>query len=229
MEPVLIYTDNTRIEREQNFFDDSVAIFQAIYDALTAFGITVTLEDVNNFVAWTKNQNSSPNFEQEFVINKMLDAATYVVNGVTVSREGMRSLMVAPDVTALKTALKAVGTLYSRNPNVNGVYVNLLVLADGVISKAEGADDTIAGLFTYYTNTDASATLANSIQTICDAMNTHEATYGNALVNGLGYGKNANGQAFTPFKGIAITNGIFVVSLSYIRSFERSGSLASES
>jgi len=227
MNPVLIYTDNTRIEREQDFLNDSIPVLQAIYDALNNLGIAVTLDDVNNFVSWQKNGNGGPNFAQEFVINKMLDAATYVVNGITITRDGMRSLMSKPDMTAVNTALNAVGGLYSGNPTMNGVKTNLMVLANHTITKAAGADDAITAEFAYYTKSDASATLANSLQTICDAMNTHDDTYNGALVSGLGYGKTANGQAFTPFKGIAVTNGTFVVSLSYIRGFERTGSLTS--
>ncbi|MDB5029727.1 hypothetical protein [Mucilaginibacter sp.] len=225
MNPVLIYTDITRIEREKEFLDDSVALFQSIYDALTALGINVTLNEINNLVSWTYRGNGGPNFEQEFVINKLLDAATYMVNGITVTREGMRSIMAIPDVSSVITALKGVGYLYSNNLGVNAVEIALLILTAGVVAKVPTAYDTITAKYTYYTQTDASAALANSLQGVCDALNTHDAAYKDAILIGCDAGTQPAVQALTQMKGIAIIGDEFTPSLSYIRKFEQTGSL----
>lgn len=225
MNPVLIYTDNTRIEREKDFLDDSISVLQSVYDALITLGVAATLTEINNLVSWTHNGNGGRNFEQEFVINKLLDAATYVVNSITVTREGMRNIMAIPDVSGVIAALKQVGDLYNHNPDAKGIRVNYLTLIEGVVAKSLTADDLISAEFTYYTKSDASAALANSLQTVCDAINTHDAAYKDAILIGCVNGTHPLAQMETQMKGIAIVGDDFTPSLSYIRKFEQTGSL----
>ena len=227
MTPVLIYTDHDRIAAEKDFLNHSVSTFQLIFDALTALEITASLTEINNLVSWTHNGNGGPDFVQKFVIDKILGAGPYSINGIQVTRDAMRGFMVVPDVSMVIEALKNVGSLYSYCTMRTGVRVNHLTLIDGIVAKASTAFDSLIAEFTYYTKSDASTALANSLQTICDALNTHDTNYPDAILSGLGVAGANNAQLETSYKGLSIINNAFAPSLSYIRKFEQTGALNS--
>jgi hypothetical protein len=69
-----------------------------------------------------------------------------------------------------------------------------------------------------YTKSDASATLAGSLQGICDALNTHDGNYNQVISRSLiGF---SDGTVDTAIKGIAFIGNTFRPSLSFIRQFE---------
>jgi hypothetical protein len=146
MDPVLIYTDTTRIQREKDFLDRFVPVFQSVYTAIKATGVTPTISEINTLVGHTRTGNGAPNFVQEFIINKLLDAAApYNFSGVTFTREAVRGMIVQPDVSAIITALNAAKAISIAN--LNGVRIDLLTLTADVIAKAETADDTITSVY----------------------------------------------------------------------------------
>ena len=225
MTPVLIYTDTNRIAKEIDFLDDSIAPLQAVYNALASQNIPFTLTDISNLVGWTVNRNVPSNFVQDFVINRLLDAAApYVLNGVPLTRDSVRNMLVVPDVSALITSLNAFIGLYGRYSGL-AIRIDLVSLSAGVISKVENADDTITTAYTYYTKTDASATLANSLQAVCDALNTHDASYNNSIVRFLVNNNVPSIQYNTSIQGVAVVGSTFYPSLAYIQNFERTVSL----
>ena len=225
MESVLIFTDTHQIENEQDFLGDVIPVFQSVYDAFKVLNITTTVTEINNLINWSVNGNGAPNFIQEFAINKLLDAAApYVLNGVPLTRESVKSMIVIPDVTPVINAIKAGSSIFN-NSIVKGVRVNLLTLVEDVIAKSAGADDAIVSEFTYYTKTDASAALATSLQSVCNALNTHDAANKEAILKSLVDGKYPLRQMQTPIPGIAIIEATFVPYLNYIQKFEQTGSL----
>ncbi len=220
MNPVLIYTDTATATREKAFLTAIVANFQATYNAIAALNVTPSLSEINTLIGFTVRRNGTPNFVQQYVIDKLLDmAAPYTVNGVTLTRDAFEKMIAVPDVTNLISALNAAYNIFNRYGQ-NGVRVDLLTLAGGIIAKAAGADAAIDALYAYYTKTDASATLANSLQNVCDAMNTHNAAYSNQMIIDLTVARQFEGQADTPLPGISVLAGQFVPGLNYIRSFE---------
>lgn len=210
MEPVLIYTDTNRINTEKNAFNKFPALFQSIYNAFKAINITVTIEEINNLIAWTVNHNGSPGYVENFAINKLLDAAApYELNGVALSREKVRDMMVVPNTTAITQALAA--SYQNFMGNIIGVRTALLSLANDTISKVADADTQITNEFTYYSKTDASAQLATDLLVVCAAMNAFDAAYNDAL-------KQGDPPAMP--NALKIYNNQFVIDLTFIRQFE---------
>jgi len=220
MNPVLIYTDTNRIANEKAVLTKVVTLFQNVYNALAAINVTPTIAEINNLVSWTKQNNNRGNWLQDYAVNKIVDAAGPLeVAGITLDRAKFIQLMNAlPDVSGVKTALNTVGSTF--NGLVNAARTNLLSLANGVISKVGDSDTQIETEFTYYTKTDASATIANGLQAVCDALNTFNAANPGILKSPV---NNAISD-YTPAGNLpaAITDmyGTFVISLAFIRGYE---------
>ena len=178
MNPVLIFTDNQKINTQKKALDNCVSLFQSIYDAFQAISITLSIQDINDLISWKKGGNGGPNFVQKFAINKILDAAGSLVifPGITLRRDDVINMMeTKPDVSAIDKILDNTPNLYSAW-DINSSKINLLTLVNGVISKVADSDTQIESEFTYYTRTDASAQLATAMFTFCDAINTLEAS-----------------------------------------------------
>jgi len=222
MSPVLIFTDTQKITEEKAFLNKAVPFFQSIYDAFAALNITVSIQEINSLVNWTVNGNGGQNFVQNFAVNKLLDAAApYVLNGVQLSRDKVKDMMILPDVSAINSALQSSNSVFSYS--YQGVRVDLLTLANSIISKVADSDAQIEALFTYYTKTDASAQLATDLLVVCAAMNTFEGAHNNALkiAQPQIYGNSGKNEFVAPHP-LKVVNGQFVINLDYIRRFEES-------
>jgi hypothetical protein len=175
MTPVLIYTDTKRIADEQAVLDNAVTLYQAVYNAIKAIGIQPTIAEIDNLVNLAKRQ-STTDYVKDYVTNKVLDAATsFVVNGVTFTRNAFKSFMALPDYSGITTALMPSFALFNNNASdIKAINPALLSLTADVISKVSDADTQITNLYTYYTKTDASSAVATGLQTVCDALNTFD-------------------------------------------------------
>lgn len=221
MNPVLIYTDQERINAEIAVVDNAAPLFQQIYTALKNVGVTATLADINSFVFWTINGNGMGDFVATYTLEKLTDKlAPYQYNGVTMSRDWFKNNIDVPDTSAITDLLSEFRRFLGGN--IKGINPAYLSLVDDVITKADTADDAITTAYTYYTKTDASAQLATELQAVCDAMNTFDENHNDAFKHSLGlytsYGLMT--KAETPIAGIALLNDEFVVSLAYIRNQE---------
>lgn len=222
MDPVLIYTDTTKIALEKSVLTKVATTYQAIYNAIKALGITPTLNEISTLDQYRRSGNAKGDFVNDYVLTKLTDQlAPYQLNGVTMTREFFQNNIQIPDTTALKTALDAVEGIYADS--VNGARLNLLSLAADVISKVGDSDAQITTIYTYYTQNDISAQVATDLQAVCDALNTFDESNALAMQNTFTanisiYGKQVAAKMNLP--GIALLNGSFVVSLEYIRKRE---------
>jgi len=230
MTPVLIYTDTQRIAAEKAILNKVVTLFQAVYTAFKGISITVTIQEINNLVSWTLNDNGGPDFVANFALNKAVDSAgPLTIGGITLDRAKFIDLMSEkPNVTTVIQALGRTQDTFMGPGNIKGVRINVLSLTGDVISKVNDSDTQIEAEFTYYTKTDASAALCNSLQSACDGLNTHDEAYDNHIAGTLSTGNMSSDHQFaTPMPGIAIAGEEFVPHLGFIRKFEQSGSLTS--
>lgn len=210
MNPVLLYTDTSLINNEIRVLDKVVPFYQSIYTAVKNLGITLTIADIDGLVQSYRNSSRQPAFVDDYIQNKLTDAAApYELNGVPLTREAVKGMIALPDTSALKAALQNVYQVLSDNSARRG---RLLSLADDVISKVSDANTQITALYTYYTKSDASATLATNLQTVCDALNTFDESH-----NGF-FGKRG-------IPGLDYRKGQFVVSLDFIRKYESTGTI----
>lgn len=221
MDPVLILTDTPKITAEVAVLNKYVTIFQNVYDAYKAIGITVTIQEISNLVSYTKKGNGRPDFELEFAVDKLLTmAGSYIFGGVQLDEQKLRDMILRPDVTAVKTALYGVNNISSGEVGT-GVRINLLQLTSDVISKVSGADATIAALYTHYTATDASAQLATDLQVAIDAINTFYAAHTIVYAKAFAGNDMANmPREATGMPGLIFYGGQYHISLDYIRNFE---------
>jgi hypothetical protein len=216
MDPVLIYTDTQRIAKDVAILNQSVTVFQGVYNAYKAIGVTATLQEINNLVSWTAKGNGRADFELEFAVDKLLAiAGAYTIGGVAVDQQKLRDLISRPDITGVKAALAASRTTNDRFNG--GVRINLLTLTSDVIAKATGADDAIAAIYTYYTKTDDSSQLATRLQAVCDALNAFDTDYSNTNYV-TRYKQHIQTGGVIP--GVDLINGTCVVSLAYIQAYE---------
>lgn len=216
MDPVLIFTDTNLIAQEKATLNSSVPLYQNVYNAFKAIGITVTIAEIFNLVGWTYTGNGAPAYVENFAKDKLVAiAGGYTYNGVALKNDKLRELIADPNVTAVYTALNASKQIYSGAGGRQSIRPTMLHLTGDVVSKVAGTDATIEAFYTYYTKSDEAAALATSLQTICDAMNTHSELYPDYNRPYLTSGHQVN---FTP--GIDIRSGIFCVSLSYINRFQ---------
>ncbi|HVS92459.1 MAG TPA: hypothetical protein VHE59_10520 [Mucilaginibacter sp.] len=229
MNPVLLYTDTQRINDEQATLANVITAYQAIYDAIKAVGVTPTIAEINSLVSSARRQ-APTDFVTPYIANKLADAATsFSVNGVTFTRAAFMSMIAVPDISGIMTALQPVTGNNAQRifiRDAKGPRIDLLSLANDVISAVAGANDTITALFTYYTASDASATMATQLQAICDAINTFDGTNNGFVLQKMPTARrNQNGYYESAFPGLAVLDGSFVVSLEFIRKYEQTGSL----
>ncbi|MDP9076277.1 MAG: hypothetical protein M3O71_02540 [Bacteroidota bacterium] len=216
MDPVLIYTDTVRITKEKNTLNKVVNLFQSVFDAFAAINIPVTIQEISNLVHWTLSDQRT-DFVQIFATNKVVDAAgPLTIGGILLSREKFMSLMDSePNVTGVKTALRAVGNTFGDSNEVRAARIDLLSLTGSTIAKVSDSDAQITALFTYYTASDAGAQLATDLLVICGALNDYNTARPKT------WGVQQNTDFAVP--GTQYRNGSFALSLGYIRHFEQSG------
>jgi hypothetical protein len=207
-----------------------VEVYQTIYNAIKAVGVTPTIAEIDSLVQSAKRQ-STADFINSYIKGKLVQQlAPYQLNGVQMSQEFFMNGVVLPDTTGIKTALQPVWG-YKADKVFEGdaksARLNLLSLANDVISAVAGADATIASLFTYYTQSDASAAMAAQLQAVADALNTFDAANGAFMgkkVPTIEF-KSNQGYYESTIPGLAVDNGTFVLSLDFIRKYEQFGSL----
>jgi hypothetical protein len=249
MDPVLLGTDAERITDEQETLANVVTLYQSVYNAILAVGITApTLVEVDKLVQAAKTQqvgnadnyfsaisglkNLAPDFVTNYVTNKLVaQAMPFAMNGVQLTAAAVAKMIVVPDVSGITTALQPVTGGNAQNifiGDAKATRLNLLSLAANVISAVAGADATIAALFTYYTVNDASASLATQLLAVCTALNTFDAANDNFFLLKMPPPPDTSYNAIgtvTAFPGIAVLEGEFVVDREFIENYERFGTL----
>jgi hypothetical protein len=225
MEPFLIYTATNKIAAEKADLTAKVTLFQNVYNAIKALGVTPSLQEIEGLLSWTVNNNGGNDFEYNYILNKLLDAAApYSLNGVQLQKSKVKEMISPPNVTALKTALSAGRQVSNR---VIASDLALISLNADTIAKVANTNTTIETRNTHYTASDASTTRALEINAICDLINSFDTAHGKPFAKNI----NSNISAFeSNFKGLpnpfkTILPGIeyrdrFIVSLKYIRTFE---------
>ncbi|WP_295795167.1 hypothetical protein [Mucilaginibacter sp.] len=227
MNPVLIYTSTAKIAADKSALNLNLELFQNVYNAFKAINISPTLQEIGDLLSLTVNNNSAPGFETDYAVNKLLDAAApYNLNGVQLQRSKVKDMIVPPNMTNVKAALIAAKQM---QPGILGNDISLLTLANDVISKVNNSDTIIETRNTFYTQTDAGATMANSVQAVCDALNTFDAANGKVIFGGLSKksaefvyqnGKNVADPFESAIAGVEMRGGQFGISLPFIRSVE---------
>ena len=228
MDAVLIYTDTNQINDEIAVLNKVVTLYQSVYTAIKAAGVTPTIADIDGLAQQFQKQYNVNDQIKNYIMGKLLDAAApYTFNGVTFTREAVSTMLAVPDLSAIISYLNGVRTTFSSR--TRGARLNLLTLASNTISKVSDANAQITALYTYYTKSDASAQLATDLLTVCAALNTFDTSYHGyfakeipkPLENHLTrYPKN------TTMPGLKLLNdGTFAVDIEFIRKFESTGSL----
>ena len=231
MAAVLLFTDTDRIEDEQDTLANVVELFQSIYTAIKAVGVTPTLAEINELVTSARRRSTS-DYVNTYVVNKLIAAVSpYVVNGVTFTDAAVRGVIKVPDTSGITVALHPVLGGNSQNVFIGkatAAQLNLLAVAADVVSAVEGADDTLAATYTYYTKTDASAAVATSLQAVADALNTFDGSNNNFFARKTPPGDErwkSNARS-TAIPGLELNDDRdFVISLNFIREYEKLGTL----
>ena len=232
MTPVLIYTDTKSINDENSTLNNVVPIYQAVYNALVACGVTnITLAEIDALVNNARRQNNTP-FVYNYVQSKLVAAVSpYVVNGVTWPYASVAAIITVPDISGITAALQPVWGGNSQSifiGNAKGTRLNLLQIVTGVISAVATASTQITALYSFYTANDASVTLVNQLQAVCDALNTFNAANGGIYIKRIQtVNRNQFGDLEAEIPGIAISqaNNNFIVSLYTVRKFEQIGTM----
>ena len=226
MNPVLIYKNTDAIATAKSALELNLELFQDVYSAIKAIGITPTIAEIDGLLGQTARA-AAPGFETEYAVNKLLDAAApYNLNGVQLQRNRVKEMIVPPNVTGLKAALAGVSQL----PEGAARDTTLLVIVNDAIVKVPDADAQIEARYTHYTKTDAGAAMASSLQAVCDALNNFDAANDKRIFRGLTheinefertYGRSTKNPLKNAINGLEIRGGQFAVSLSFINAFER--------
>ncbi|MBS1526712.1 MAG: hypothetical protein JST19_13730 [Bacteroidetes bacterium] len=227
MNPVLLYTDTKRITDEQTTLANVVTLYQSVYNAIKAVGITPTITEIDGLVRSARAQTPQ-DFINPYVANKIADSATsFVVNGVTLTRAAFQSMIALPNTSGILAALQPVWGANSQRVfigDAKAARTDLLSLANEVIGAVAGANTTIANLFTYYTASDASAGMAAQLQAIADALNTFNGANSSFMAKNIPtIAMNQQGSYECGIPGLTISNGNFAVSMSFIRKYEETG------
>jgi len=172
-------------------------------------------------------RNASGDWLQDFATNKVINAAGgLVVAGIPLNREKFIQLMDAqPNVSAVKVALSASENTFNGPFEIKSARINLLSLVDDVITKVADSDAQISAVYSYYTKTDQSATIATSIQAVCDTLNAFDASYSGVLREPTNSNFYDFGYSGNLPSAIKVQNGAFVISLDFIRAYERKNAI----
>jgi hypothetical protein len=229
MNPVLLYTDTQRIADEQTTLLNVVTLYQSVYNAIKAVGVTPSLTEINQLANAAKKQDPY-NIVKEYIIDKLvIQAGPQSLNGLQLNRAAIKSMIAVPDINGIIGALQPVtggGHQSLFVGDAKGVRLDLLTLSDDVVNEVPDADDKINKLHTYYTETEASAKLATELQAICDALNVFNASNEQLLTkripNASSYDRRFEGNE-SSIPGLFVSRGKFVVSVTFIRKFEQVG------
>jgi len=232
MTPVLIYTDTDTIDDEQETLANIVPVYQAIYTAVKGAGVaSPTLAEIDGLVQNARKQ-SQTTFVNDYVLNKLVAAVSpFIVNGVTLTTAAVKGFISMPDTSAITAALQPVWGHNSQSVfsgKARAARLNLLSLTDDVISAVEDADTQITALFTYYTVSDASATLATQLLAVCTSLNAFDTANAGIYLKRIPTGnRNDQGDLETEIPGVAVSreNNNYILSLSFIRKFEQTGTV----
>jgi hypothetical protein len=230
MTPVLLYTDAQTITDEQTTLTNAVTAYQSIYNAVKAVGVTApTLAEIDSLVQKAKGKTPT-DFVNDYVVSKLVaQAGPFVINGVTLNATAVKNMILMPSTAGITTALNVISGGNWQNLFIGSAKhprINLMSLAADVISAVGDANAQIVALFTFNTVNDASATIAGQLQAVCDALNTFNTSSGGIYSKRiLGNSENIYHQRPTEIPGIAIFNNSFVVSVTWIRKFEQTGSV----
>lgn len=220
MNPVLIFTDTPKINEQKNNLNQSVTLFQNIYNAFKAIDITPTILDISQFVSWTIGRNGLPDMVDRYISDKVLAAAGgFTANGIAIKSDVLRSMLVMPNSTNVKAEINK-SYHFGR-----GTRVELLSVIDDVVTKVEDSDTQIEAIYSYFTKTDTSSQLATDLFAICASLNTFDDSHNKMLVTNLNQYLDIEIatneiQKDTTIQGIARFKGQFVPSLTFIRRFE---------
>jgi hypothetical protein len=231
MTPVLIYTDTNAIEDAQDTLNNIAPIFQNVYSALKAIGITPTLKEIQALVQKAKAGHDD-NFVREYVLDKKVQAVTpFQVNGLTFTTQAVKIMIAMPDISLIIVALKDV---WGSNSNqvftgsIKDVRIDLLSIKDDTISIIEDAETKIKAIYTQYTKTEASSKLAIQLQAVCDSLNAVNVSNDGIYEKKMPFeARNPYGHRVIELPGIAISEDGFIINPTYITRFERVGNMHS--
>jgi hypothetical protein len=219
MKPILIYKDEQKIKEEIAILDKMAIEFQTINTAFKAINVSVEISDITRLVLST-DAGSVTNRVQTYVVNKLLDAAApFELNGLKITREAFRNMIAVPYTGEIQTLVVAASRHLTHY--VGGIREDLLSIIDGEVVKLPNANDKIATIYSYYTKTDKSAKLTESLQNICNAMNAFAKQHGNYFEKLLTDHKRIYSQNMMP--GLTIDRNEIVVCHKYISDYERVG------
>lgn len=233
MEPVLLFREEDKINSEVQTLKKFVPVFQGVYDAIVELGFTPTLPEINRLLSLT-NPNDF-NVAKEYILDKMTRAAMpHIVNGITYPYSEVKKLMTLPNISGLTAELtKGVGDSVTalkvtHHPNFRfEPKLDLLTIVDGKVTLQADAEQKIEAIYSHYTQTDASATLAGDLQKLCDALNDLDAKHNDWYKKYLPFSHTDSfNHRVSELRGIAISEGKkFIVSPTAIRKFEQVGSI----
>src|ERR1700760_1009804 len=115
MNPVLLSKDTKRIEDEQTTLSNVVEVFQSIYDAIKAVGITPTIAEISNLIN-NARKSEAGGFVRNYITDKLVAAVSpYVVNGVKFTDQAVKGFISVPDTSGVSAALQPVWGQNAKN------------------------------------------------------------------------------------------------------------------
>ncbi|WP_312339514.1 hypothetical protein [Sphingobacterium sp.] len=167
MEKVLIYTSTEGIKEHTEMLNKMVPFTQQVYNDFKAIGVTVTLQDLKPLFHSVVNYHQNPSSMIEGFVRQYFVAKVggQTFNGVPAD---VSSLIKIPDVSQVVSRIQHYGTLKGTNTYYSP---ELMEINNDVVSAKSDAIETIEARFTYYSENDRGAEVAQKLFDLSEQLN----------------------------------------------------------
>lgn len=176
MKRVLIYKDNESIGQSKEFLARLVAYYQEIYDAFKEINIEVSILEIESLIANKENTLVKDlDISNDFVRSKIVENISEKQwQGITyLNKEKLKDLVDVPDTSSIRQLINSYQTIWSDKFR-SIIRLALLEIKNGEVVKLTTADSQIEAFYTYYSNTEKGAAIAECLHCLCEKLNEWE-------------------------------------------------------
>ncbi len=194
MDKVLINQDKRQIANYKEFAAAGISHYQTVYDACKALDITVSIEQINEYVGQVRvDTKSTPHRDRygmadpyrppmmeytcnvsDIVRNLLLSAQTEnpAIGNLQLDSNKLKELIRLPDTTALEKAFVGLSNFIARYRHMQ-LHPYLYKIESDKVQLVADADKQISEMWSYYANGSQEIELNAALSEVAEALNKY--------------------------------------------------------